>query len=241
MSYFYHEAAESENSLITLSDKESHHLIHVLRKKNGDRLLILNGRGKCFEGELTGENAKRANVFIHQCIKEAEKPSVRFHLSVGPTKHADRMEWLTEKATELGVWSIRPVFMQHSERKTLRTDKLQQVAIAAIKQSGNLFLPHIYEPVRFEEWLSQTKEFPFRFVGLQHAATWPATDTGWRKGDIHVLVGPEGGFSPSEESRMREEKVIPIGVSPNRLRVETAALTLLAQFQYLDSTPEIQH
>lgn len=235
MSYFYHEAAETEHTLITLSAGESHHLVHVLRKESGAAIKVLNGKGNCFAATLSGGSGKAAHVQLGECIQREDIPAVRLCLAVAPTKNNDRMEWLTEKATELGVWRIQPVIMAHSERKHIRTDKWQQAAVAAMKQSGNLFLPQIPEPITLEQWVAQSKSAAARFVGLQHAPSWPTPHSSWRQGEIEVLIGPEGGFSAAEEKQLIAEGIQPLGVSANRLRVETAALTVLVQFQFLET------
>lgn len=233
MSYFYHAAAETEHTQIILSASESHHLVHVLRKASGDEIRVLNGSGKCFAATVSGGSGKAAQIQLGACIRREEIPAVRLCLAVAPTKNNDRMEWLTEKATELGVWRIQPVIMAHSERKHIRTDKWQQAAVAAMKQSGNVFLPQIPEPITLDQWLVQSQGAKNRFVGLQHAPSWPEHDAAWRQGEIQVLIGPEGGFSAAELEQLEREKVQPLGVSPNRLRVETAAVTVVAQFQFL--------
>lgn len=210
--------------LIELSAEEAHHAAHVLRLTPGARIGLLDGRGTRVEAALLEVGKKRV---LAQVVERTEHPperKARIHLAVAPTKQMDRYEWFVEKAVEVGVDRITPLITEHSERSKLRLDRLERVAIAAMKQSQRTWLPVIDEPVKLAQFLST--ELPAqRYFGWcegEHTSLMQAYDP---IKDALVLIGPEGDFSADEAERLRASGFEAVSIGKARLRTETAALT----------------
>ena len=132
----------SSGSLI-LSEEESKHLCKVMRKTVGDRVLILDGKGKKATAKISIAHAKKAEVSILEIETTGRRSSIELNIAIAPTKNLNRIEYFVEKATEIGIDFIQPILCVQSERKVLKTDRLEKIAIAAMKQSGQVFLPKI--------------------------------------------------------------------------------------------------
>ena len=140
-----------QNNIAIIEGQENIHLSKVLRKVVGDEVHILNGIGQLYLAEITQQTKKATTLIIKQTIENKSKNSNNLILAVAPTKNMDRFEWMVEKATEIGVKEIIPFFSQNSERRRLKTERVEAIAISAIKQSKTLFVPKIWEPIKFKE------------------------------------------------------------------------------------------
>jgi len=224
--FYYHTL--SENSLeCTFDAVESQHIVKVLRKKESDILMITNGKGFLFESEIMLAHDKRCRVKINAVTFHPNLRNYYLQIAIAPTKNMDRMEWFVEKATEIGVDEIVPIFCERSERKIIKTDRLEKVAVAAMKQSGQFFLPNIAQPVNFKEFINQKFEGQ-RFIAhcekkarqsFKHALN-PQTR-------IQILIGPEGDFSTKEIEQALKNNIKSVIFGKNRLRTETAGIVAI--------------
>jgi len=148
MQQFYIPTLTKEVKEIHFDKIESKHLSKVLRKKIGDGITIVNGVGYKFEAKLTSVHDKQCTAVVDQCEKIATDP-YHLHLFIAPTKSNDRMDWFVEKATEIGIHAITPIICQRSDRKVVKQERLQKIAIAAMKQSLGTYLPIIYPACDF--------------------------------------------------------------------------------------------
>ncbi|MGV8095109.1 MAG: RsmE family RNA methyltransferase [Mangrovibacterium sp.] len=126
-----------------LDETESKHAIRVLRLANGDRVSLVDGKGNFYDARITDDHPKRCQVEVVTKIPEFGKRNHYLHIAVAPTKNPDRFEWFLEKATEIGIDEITPVLCEHSERRMLKSDRLEKVIIAAMKQSIKAYLPKL--------------------------------------------------------------------------------------------------
>lgn len=209
---------------LTLSKEESRHCLKVLRKQIGDPISISNGKGSFFEAEITGTSGKKAAFKIIQETKK-EEPLPYLHLYIAPTKNINRMEWLLEKCTEVGIKSITPVICHHSERKVLRLDRLQKIMLTAMKQSERAWLPELKEVT--------TLKNSFKTIPNEASNTYLATyvagqrnlETAIEAGkDTHIFIGPEGDFSEEEKKLANFYNFVFVNLGEYRLRTETAGL-----------------
>ena len=210
-----------------LEGAEARHAIQVLRKKSGDPLRFTDGRGSWFDGYLSSVGKAQCTVQISERIVIPSRRPYRVCLAVAPTKNMERFEWFLEKATEIGVDSIVPVWCRHAERTTLRPDRLERILIAAMKQSLQPFLPVLEPAIALEVFLAQKPERDYRCyiaymesgLGGRHLfeACLPGKDT-------LVLIGPEGDFSREEVERCTGVGFEAVSLGSNRLRTETAAV-----------------
>ena len=223
-------------STLTLPESDSRHAVKVLRMTEGDDLQVIDGRGNLYTCRLVDAHPKRAGVEIIDTRVQPLPWSHDLTVAVAPTKHLDRMEWLVEKLTEIGVNRIVPILCDRSERRELKADRLRKIAVSAMKQSLKAWLPEIDDLTPLRSVVADVKAGQ-RFVGYCDdsverrdlaTAYRPLTDT-------VIFIGPEGDFSPAEIALLMGADVIPVTFGDNRLRTETAALYSLTACHVLDS------
>jgi 16S rRNA (uracil1498-N3)-methyltransferase len=209
-----------------LDEKESHHAINVLRLQKNDIVSVSNGKGKIFIGKLEDVQKRGCKISIQDEKPLVENTAKGFHLAVSPTKAIDRMEWMVEKCTELGIERITFLKSRYSERKEINLNKLEAIAISAMKQSQRSYLPLLIETTPFAEFVKSTADTQ-RFIACQYQSL--ALHEWVKKLPDHInnciMIGPEGGFSEEEIILAVENKIQPIALGPQRLRTETAAIS----------------
>lgn len=217
MQLFY--LAQIEEDFL-ISGEEVKHIRKVLRKNIGDSIQITDGKGKGFHAEIREFTKNNIACSLgKEIINELELP-VKVHLAVAPTKNIDRFEWMIEKAVELGVNEITPIIGNHSERKIVNLERLQKVAISAMKQSGRFVLPTIHEAIDFKNF--KTSDICY----FAHCREEKKSDLTKEiiKNNCAILIGPEGDFSVNEIEECLKRNYIPISLGETRLRTETAAI-----------------
>lgn len=207
-----------------LPEQESLHCVKVLRTREGDMLTVTDGNGSFYDCELVQAHPKRCAVAIrHRSEIPAGRP-FSLHIAFAPSKQMDRNEWLVEKATEIGIDRFTPLLCGRSERKEIKSGRLQKIAVAAMKQSMQAWLPEIEAMTRFEELVTR----PFhgrKFIAHCHDSPKKPLAQSYKKGeDALVLVGPEGDFTEEEVARAIELGFEPVSLGDTRLRSETASL-----------------
>ncbi|MDD4636552.1 MAG: RsmE family RNA methyltransferase, partial [Bacteroidales bacterium] len=126
-----------------LPDEEAQHCIRVLRMTEGDEILLTDGKGSFYKALIRTAHPKHCKIEIVETITPDPLWNVKIEVAVAPTKNMDRMEWFTEKATEIGIDKIIPILCDHSERKALKEERLEKIAVSAMKQSMKPVLPEI--------------------------------------------------------------------------------------------------
>ncbi len=224
----------SVGELVNLSETASQHVGVVLRMQVDDALTLFCGDNREFSATITQVNKKRVQVLINAQIDVSRESYRGIHLAQAISK-GDRMEWVIQKAVELGVTSITPLFTAHcvvkldAARLAKKQLQWQAIAIAACEQSGRNQLPVIYPALSLEGYL-QTCQAPMRLV-LDPAATQSWRDYAYSNGDLALLIGPEGGLSEAEVSFALSYDFRPLSMGPRILRTETAAITALSVLQ----------
>jgi 16S rRNA (uracil1498-N3)-methyltransferase len=207
-----------------LNEVESKHAVRVLRLSKGDYLQLVDGKGNFYEAQIAEANPKKCRVSITKHFAEFEKRNHYLHLAVAPTKNIDRFEWFLEKATEIGVDEVTPILCSRSERKVVKDDRLEKVAIAAMKQSLKAYLPKVNPLVSFKDLIDTG------FEGKKFIAHCYEQDKRELKNElansssILILIGPEGDFSEEEIKMATEKQFIPVSLGKSRLRTETAGV-----------------
>ena len=227
------------NAFCTLDAEESRHAVRVLRLREGDELNVTDGRGNLYTCRIVTANDRACVV---ECVSNSSNQAIKqsnIHLAVAPTKNPSRMEWLVEKAVEIGVGEITLLNCDHSERSFLKTDRLEKLAISAMKQSLHTLLPEIHPAVNLKEWLnSQFSILNSQLKFIAHCeADKPRTPlaTALQPGhDVVVLIGPEGDFSEGEIALALDCGFQPVSLGPSRLRTETAALYAVTAFNLIN-------
>ncbi|MCO6495271.1 MAG: 16S rRNA (uracil(1498)-N(3))-methyltransferase [Bacteroidetes bacterium] len=230
MDYYF--GNKDTHGALTLGKDELAHCLRVMRMQPGDRIGVLNGKGYLWEAEI---NLNTAKTGIVQIISETQKElplSYQFHLVVAPTKSADRIEWLLEKAVETGITRFTLLYTQRTERKHSNLARLEKIAIAAMKQSGQLFLPVINES-RFSDIIENCQSNSKYIASCLNFDTIQPLKVLKDAKDICVMVGPEGDFTPEEYEKAIHSGFQPISMGNQRFRTETAALlAVMSRFSF---------
>lgn len=206
-----------------LNDEETRHL-KVLRIKEGEQIQCLDGKGSIYNCTVTKIGKDHTQLEIRHSTQISGFRDFRLHLYVAPTKNAERMEWLLEKAVETGLDSMTFIETDHSEKHRVNLTRMERIAISALKQSGQLYLPQINPLTEFKSLNPQG------LVLFAHCAAGQKSDLKSvfkdhnPEKDIHVLIGPEGDFSKSEIESMYAKGYTAVTLGEPRLRTETAAL-----------------
>lgn len=219
-------------STIALPDSIAHH-IHVLRLAIGEAITLFNGEGGEYTATLTSIEKKRASVEIKTFSpREVELPYAMTLAQALP--EGSKMDWIIEKAVELGATAIQPLAAQRcvvrlsAERAAKKMEHWQGILASAAEQSGRNRLPHLAEPADFHEWTRQ-QNLHLRIL-LSPRAEQSLSD--WARHHppqaVALLIGPEGGFTEQEESIAAENGVLALSMGPRVLRTETAGLAALA-------------
>ena len=219
---------QPQNGKAVLSKEDAHHLTRVLRKNTGDTLEIA-WEGCAWEGSI--ESVSPCVIALGKPLPSTEPPYA-LHLIQAIAK-GDKMDWIIQKAVELGVTSIQPVRTEHGDvkldgpRAQKRSVHWQNVAEAAAKQSKRCIIPKVEEIRSLQEALTRYGHLPqLVFHKKAEAASWP------QPGPAVVWIGPEGGFSAAEIMKLTEAGAQILSLGPRILRTETAGLCALSVLQY---------
>lgn len=223
MQLFYFKNIDSQSTSFSFDKEESKHITKVLRKKEGDILFVTNGLGILFKTEITLASDSKCSVRILS-IDGNEKPKYNLHLAVAPTKMNDRYEWFLEKATEIGVQEITPIICDHSERKVIKTERFDKIVLSAMKQSNQLFLPKLNEPITFKEFVKKSLEGQKFIAHCEEADKKTLKEVLKSCENCTILIGPEGDFSLKEIEIAIKNNYNPVSLGHTRLRTETAAV-----------------
>lgn len=223
MNLFY--TTDIQGELIFLPEAEARHAVQVLRLREGDVIIVVDGRGGWYEGVIVETGKRRCVARIEEQRQEVGKRPFRVHLAIAPTKNINRFEWCLEKATEIGVDEITPLLCFHSERRHLRPDRLEKVLVAAMKQSLKAYLPRLNDLTRIEDFLDGPFNDQQCFIAHLGEATKGHLKDNYRPGEnVTILIGPEGDFSPDEIEAALQQGFTGVTLGKSRLRTETAGV-----------------
>jgi 16S rRNA (uracil1498-N3)-methyltransferase len=237
MHRFYHSNPLGLNQIITLDEFASHHALRVMRVKVDDFLILFNGDGFEYRGRVSDINKKTINVEILSKEKNNSESPININLFQSISSN-EKMDMVIQKATELGVNSIQPIFTSRStiklslDRTKKRLIHWKQVSISACEQSGRSKIPTIKSPIEFDQISEGIKTNSLNLLlhpdNLEESSNLPNEYSG----DINVFIGPEGGFSQDEVLLLKKQNCINIKLGPRILRTETAPLAIIAILQY---------
>ncbi len=211
---------------LTLPEEDARHCLRVLRKSAGDIVEVTDGKGRRHRCRLMSDNPRKATVEIVESIDVAQSWPTDITIAVAPTKNMDRMEWLVEKLTEIGVNRIVPLLCRHSERKEIKVDRLQRIAVSAMKQSLKATVPDIWPMTPFKRAVAELTA-DARYIAYCDPSI-PrkllASEYEPQCGSCVVFIGPEGDFDEEEIKLALGDGYQPVSLGDSRLRTETAAL-----------------
>lgn len=207
-----------------LPEEEAQHCTRVLRLTAGDEITLTDGKGNFYRATISAATNKRCMVTIEEIIYQEPLWPGHLHIAMAPTKNMDRNEWFAEKATEIGFNELTFLNCRFSERKVIKTERIEKILISAIKQSLKARLPRLNEMTDFDTFIK--KEFNGqKFIAHCYEGEKPLLKDVLQRGeDALVLIGPEGDFSEEEVKKATDRGFIAISLGKSRLRTETAAL-----------------
>lgn len=226
--YFFVHQLTNTNESLTLDEDQSKHIIQVLRMKNGEDLLLTDGKGTKAHAVIIDDHRKHCSVKILSHIIEPEKkPKVSIAISL--IKNTSRFEWFLEKATEIGINEIIPLICERTEKEKFRLDRMQNILVSAMLQSQQCWLPVLHEPIVFDELINQEREGN-KFIAhclpeQKQQLSSLIYDSRLTIHDSHIiLIGPEGDFTEKEIQSALQKNFIPVALGNTRLRTETAGI-----------------
>lgn len=223
MQLFYQPDIVQDALQIVFDTEESRHLAKVLRKKPGDTIWVTNGKGSLFTCEVDIISSKTISAKVLKHSLENPEP-YQLHVAIAPTKSTDRLEWFVEKATEIGIHRITPINCDHSERTALKTERLEKIAEAAMKQSLRCFLPRIDNLVTFKDFIAENTTADKFVAHCVDSEKKLLKNLLLPNRNVLILIGPEGDFSEKEINMALASGFKPVSLGEKRLRTETAAV-----------------
>lgn len=207
-----------------LPEEEAGHCLRVLRLGIGDEVMLTDGKGYFYKAVISAATGKRCQVKVVETIRQEVFWNGHLHLAMAPTKNMDRIEWFAEKATEIGFDELTFLNCRFSERKVIKTERVEKIVVSAVKQSLKASKPIVNEMTDFNKFVQ--KEFGGqKFIAHCYEGEKPLLKDVLVPGeDALVLIGPEGDFSPEEVKKAEEAGFRAISLGKSRLRTETAAL-----------------
>jgi 16S rRNA (uracil1498-N3)-methyltransferase len=226
MDYFYTPPSLIKSRLLSIQGEELHHLSKVLRKKVGETIVVVDGKEHAYKAVLESITRSSADCKILETIHHFNEPDIEVKLAFALLKNPSRMDFLVEKCTELGVREFIPMRTERAIVPRVHTERLQKIALSAMKQCGRCFLPLIHSPMDFDEVLTYLASCETKLITHEQAEEMIAVDN--RLETVGVLIGAEGGFTNGEVQAAVESGFKPVWLGPRRLRSETAAVAVLS-------------
>jgi len=220
--YFYSNNIYSD--IIVLDKIETNHCINVLRKSIGDSINVVDGKGSLYIGEIIKADKIQCQIKIKNVIKTNKDKKKYIHIAISPTKNHDRIDWFTEKAVEIGVDQISFINCERTLRKKIRINRLNKIAITAMKQSLKTFLPKLNDLVTFNDFLNKNKNNTGYICHLEKGNENNLLSLDLKGSETFILIGPEGDFSRAEIELALNKNIYPITLGESRLRTETAGI-----------------
>jgi 16S rRNA (uracil1498-N3)-methyltransferase len=232
---FYHNGQIIASADIELDESTAKHIVQVLRMQEGELIKITNGQGIAADCRIKDTGKKRCIISVGE-VKDIPPPLARLHLVVAFTKNSSRNEWVLEKATELGVSAIIPLLAHRTEREKFRYERWHNILVSAMLQSQQYYLPQLHEPMNLEKVLEHSATIPEKYIAhcmedeekknLSHLLNVGK--------DAIILIGPEGDFTEDEVNLCKQNDYRSISIAGQRLRTETAAMTVCAYFNMIN-------
>lgn len=220
--YFFEAGIQNGKNNYTLSEETSKHCAQVLRMKEGEQLLLTDGKGNLYTAAIVKADKKHSVVRIEKTDQQ-NYGERKISIAISLLKNTSRFEWFLEKATEIGVAEIIPVICKRTERQHFRFERMQGILVAAMLQSKQSWLPTLHEPVVFEKVVNASA---YETKLIAHCEDTIKNDLSKISiaGNAQILIGPEGDFTSNEIELALSKKFLPVSLGNTRLRAETAGI-----------------
>ena len=235
MEQFFYSTQIYDDSII-LPEDEALHALKVLRKKNGDQVTVVDGKGNLYYTSIDTENIKDCRLSIISEEQDYDLPNYYIHIGIAPPKSHDRVEWFVEKSIEIGVQEISFILTDNSERYNVKLNRIGKRAVSAMKQSLKAYLPQINDIVPIKDFMKICGNSEKYIAHLNEDANTHLINSKTIANDTCILVGPEGDFSSSEINESAEYGFKPVSLGNNRLRTETAGIAACHIFNLVNES-----
>ena len=233
MQIFY--APDITGDTYTLDEKESKHLIRVLRMTKGESVKLIDGNGNLYEGIISNPDQNKCLINITGKIKDFEKRNYRLHIAISPLKNPERFEWFIEKSVEIGIDEITPLLSRNTEKSGIKSERLNNLIISAMKQSLKATKTILNEPTSFKDFINKD------LMGIRMIAHCDRSNERKNVSEVYskndnsiILIGPEGDFTRDEVDSAVNRGFLPVHLGPSRLRTETAGVAACHSIYFIN-------
>lgn len=230
--FFYTDEIKTTATQFVLNEETSKHAVQVLRMQNGEELLLTDGKGSLFTAAIIDDNRKKCTVKILS-VSTQTSSAKKNTIAISLVKNSTRFEWFIEKATEMGISEIVPLLCSRTEKQHFRRDRMKSILISAMLQSQQRWLPQLYEPVKYNQYLKDVKEGTGlqKFIAYceeENSKLQLANSIFTNSTARLILIGPEGDFTKEEIAEALQNNFLPVSLGNTRLRTETAGVVAAA-------------
>jgi len=223
MQVFY--APDITGNTYTLDERESGHIIRVLRMTRSAPVRLIDGKGNLFEGIINEPDPRQCSIKIISVIHNFEKRNYRIHIGISPLKNPDRLEWFIEKSVEIGVDEITPLICRNTEKPGIKHERIRNLIISAMKQSLKAQDTILNKTTTFNDFINAGHKGCLMIANCNENFKRKGISEIYLKGsDATILVGPEGDFSEAEIEIAIKKGFVPVHLGNSRLRTETAGV-----------------
>jgi 16S rRNA (uracil1498-N3)-methyltransferase len=233
MQIFY--APDITGDTYTLDEKESKHLIRVLRMTKGESVKLIDGNGILYEGIISNPDQNKCSIDITGKIKDFEKRNYRLHIAISPLKNPERFEWFIEKSVEIGIDEITPLLCRNTEKPGIKRERLNNLIISAMKQSLKATKTILNEPTSFKDFINKD------LMGIRMIAHCDKSNERKNVSEVYskndnsiILIGPEGDFTRDEVDSAVNRGFLPVHLGQSRLRTETAGIAACHSIYFIN-------
>jgi len=233
MQIFY--APGIEGTTYTLDATESKHVVRVMRMSHGTAVILIDGKGNLYEGNIDNPDPKKCTISITGIVKNFERRDYRLHIAISPLKNPERLEWFIEKSVEIGIDEITPLICKNSEKKTVREDRINNLIVSAMKQSLKAEKTILNPITDFSSFINEEKSGKRFIAHCNNSFIRNRLSDNYSKGEnCLILIGPEGDFSEEEIKYADNNGYISLQFGPSRLRTETAGIAACHSIYFLN-------
>ncbi len=233
MHVFY--APDVSGDIHILNEKESKHIIRVLRMKKGASVRLIDGKGNLYEGIIADPDQRKCSIQILSVIKDFEKRNYRLHIAISPLKNPERFEWFIEKSVEIGIDEITPLICRNTEKPGIKPERIRNIVISAMKQSLKTQDTILNPPCIFSDFLNRNTNGIIMLAHCNSKIERKSISEIYIKGEPAViLIGPEGDFSEEETDMALIKGIIPVHLGNSRLRTETAGVAACHSIYFIN-------
>jgi len=233
MQIFY--APDISGDSYTIDEKESLHIVRVLRMAKGSMVRLIDGKGNLYEGVISDPDPRKCTIAITGIIRNFEKRTYKLHIAISPLKNAERFEWFVEKSVEIGIDEITPVLCKNTEKQGIKVERTNNLIISAMKQSLKSTRTILNDTCHFSDFIKRSTKGSRMIAHCDNSfARNKISDVYSKNEDAVILIGPEGDFSKEEIWRAIDTNFSQVHLGDSRLRTETAGVAACHSIYFIN-------